>query len=201
MGNRLLHPEINETRFLLFKSGNEKVFEQIFNERYNSIAGFCCQFIRDADKARSIAQEAFIRLWINRGRIEKPNGIGAFLYTAAKSECLNYLRHRKVIHKYESQWLEKQEREFNCNVLESFDFSTYEFDELELSINRAVDELPDRCRMVFLKSRMEGKKNQEIADEMGIALKTVEASMTRALKLLRHKLSDFLVLILAVIFN
>lgn len=200
MSSQILYPESDETRFLLFKAGNEKVFEKIFKERYNALAGFCYQFIKDEDKARSIAQEAFIRLWINRGKIEKQNGVFAFLYTAAKSECLNYLRHQKVISRYADQWTEKLERDFNHSVLESFNFGVLEFEELEKSIARAVEELPERCRMVFVKSRLEGKKNQEIADEMGIALKSVEASMTRALKILREKLSDFLVLIFAMFF-
>ncbi|MBL7968435.1 MAG: RNA polymerase sigma-70 factor [Prolixibacteraceae bacterium] len=167
-------------------------FEKIFKSNYNQLVGFCNQFIADKDKAQSLTQEAFINLWLNREKIETFNGIKSFLYTYAKSVCLNYLRHKKVVSKYEDRQLFEKEETLNREVLESFDFNSLEFIELETLIRQSINELPEKCRQVFIMSRFEGKMNKEISDELNISVKAVEANMTRALKLLRIRLSEYL---------
>ncbi len=179
-----------------FKNGDEPAFEKVFKRNYNRITGFCNHFLGDKDQARSIAQEAFVKLWLNREKIESVNGIISFLYTSAKSDCLNYIRHQKVINKYQDIQLLAKERELNREALESFDFQQLEFEELGKMINQAISELPEKCRLVFRLSREEGKKNSEIAVELDISEKAVEANMTRALKTLRLKLAEFLPVIL-----
>jgi RNA polymerase sigma-70 factor (ECF subfamily) len=175
-----------------FKEGHEPSFERVFKSDYNRIVGFCKQFIGDKDKSQSLAQEAFVKLWLNREKVESLNGIHSFLFTAAKAECLNYLRHQKVISNYKNKKLQLFETELNLEVLESFDFDTIEFTELELLINQSISHLPEKCRLVFTMSRIDGKKNCEIADELDISVKSVEANITRALKTLRISLADYL---------
>ena len=188
--------ELNDFFFLRFKNGEELAFEKIFKSNHGQIVGFCNQFITDWDKAQSLAQEAFINLWLNREKIETLNGIKAFLYTYAKSSCLNYIRHRKIISKYEDSQLQSKEDQLNREVLESFDFNSLEFTELEELIMRSINELPAQCRRVFMLSRFEGKKNKEIADDLDISVKSVEANITRALKTLRTDLAEYLPVIL-----
>jgi RNA polymerase sigma-70 factor (ECF subfamily) len=184
--------EMNDFFLLRFKNGDEIAFEKIFKSNTPQIVGFCNQFISDWDKSKSLAQEAFINLWLNREKIETLNGIKAFLYTYARSSCLNYIRHRKVISKYEDLQLQSKEDLLNSEVLESFDFNSLEFIELEELIMRSINDLPDQCRRVFMLSRFEGKMNKEIAEELDISIKSVEANMTRALKALRGNLVDYL---------
>lgn len=188
--------ELNDFFLRRFKNGDELAFEKIFKSNHGQIVGFCNQFITDWDKSQSLAQEAFINLWLNRGKIETLNGIKAFLFTYAKSSCLNYIRHRKIISKYEDSQLQAKEDQLNREVLESFDFNSLEFIELEELIMRSINELPDQCRRVFMMSRFEGKKNKEIADDLDISVKSVEANITRALKTLKSELSEYFPLIL-----
>ena len=183
--------------FLLrFKEGDEAAFEKIFKTDYNRMIGFCHQFIKDKDNAQSLAQEAFIKLWTNREKIETVNGIRSFLYTSAKTDCLNHIRHQKIISNYQDKHLEIKERELNREILESYDFDQLELSELEKMINQSVSELPEKCRLVFMMSRIDGKKNIDIATELDISIKSVEANMTRALKTLRSKLTEYLPVIL-----
>lgn len=179
-----------------FKSGDEKAFESVFNSDYNRIVGFCTQFTNDFERARNQAQEAFLNLWINREKIESLNGIRSFLYTYAKSSCLNYIRHKKVTGRYADSKLLETEDSLNREILESFDFHSLEFLELEDIIQKSVEELPPQCRQVFVLSRFEGKRNKEIADELGISVKSVEANITRAIKSLKANLSDYLPVVL-----
>ena len=74
-----------------------------------------------------------------------------------------------------------------------------ELNELENLINHAIDELPEKCRIVFMMSRIDGKKKSEIASELNISITSVEADMTRALKSLKVKLSDYLQSILVAV--
>lgn len=178
----------------LFKQGREEAFESIFHANYDRIMGFCVQFIGDKDQAQNITQEAFLKLWLNREKIEIYNGIRSFLYTSAKTDCLNFIRHKKVIYNYENKQLQYKEDQLNVEVLESFDDDG--FFELENLIDQLIDKLPDKCRDVFIKSRFEGKKNKEIAEEMDISVKAVEANMTRALRILKSELTDYMPLLL-----
>ena len=178
--------------FPLFKEGDEKAFAFFFNLYFNQIVGFCTEFIKDRDKAKSIAQEAFLKLWLNREKVQKVNGVKAFLYTAAKSDCLNLFRHKKVVHKYLDSSLRKREESLNIEVLNAIHFDTVMLAELEELIEGSVNELPDKCKQVFKMRRVDFKKNKEIATELDISIKAVEANMTRALKHLKNKLSDCL---------
>ena len=195
MGKKLL--DHNEFQFNKFKKGDEKAYAYFFNLYYNQIVGFCTEFIHDRDKAKSIAQEAFLKLWINKEKVQKINGIKAFLYTSAKSDCLNLFRHKKVVNRYLDSSLRKREESLNMEVLNAMRFDTVMFSELEELIKVSIDELPDKCRQVFIMRRMDYKKNKEIAEELNISVKAVEANMTRALKYLKKRLSDYLPAIIA----
>jgi len=180
-----------KVNFYKFKEGNERAFAFFFNTYYSKIVGFCMQYVGDQDKSNSIAQEAFIKLWINRKEIDKINGIKSFLYTAAKSECLNLLRHHKVVKKYKNQLLEEKENQLNLEILNSFECDCMSLIELEEKIEESIEELPEKCKLVFNKSRKENKKNREISKELGISVKAVEANITRALKYLKIKLYHY----------
>ncbi len=97
-----------------------------------------------------------------------------------------------MISRYQEHYLQAKEDQLNREILESFDFSSLEYLELEELIRQAVAKLPEKCRQVLIMSRFEGKKNQEIADELQIAVKSVEANMTRALRSLKADLSAYL---------
>ncbi|MBJ6368932.1 RNA polymerase sigma-70 factor [Snuella sp. CAU 1569] len=181
-----------ESVFLRFKRGDEVAFKFYFDKYYNNIVGFCVQFLHDEDKAKSVAQEAFIKLWLNREKVSKKTGIPAFLYTAAKSKCLNQIRHNKVVSKYKDFKLQEKEQQLNQEVLQALNFDSMNLTELKETIDKAIQDLPERCREVFIKRRIENKKNREIAEELGVSVKAVEANMTRAIKELNIKLAHYL---------
>lgn len=187
---------LNDFFFLRFKDGDELAFEYIFKDTYNKLVGFGEQFISNREDAKNIVQEAFVNLWLNRKKIEKPSGVNTFLYTSVKSSCLNYIRHHKVVEKYNDRRLNDFEKQLQREALETLDFNSLECVELNELIQISINSLPEKCRIVFEKKRFEGKTNKEIADELGINIKSVEANMTRALKALKTSLSDYLPVIL-----
>ena len=187
--------------FESFKEGNETAFTYFYEKYFSRITSFSVQFIYDKDEAENLAQEAFLHLWQNRETVESINGIQSFLYTYAKSRCLNMIRHNKVKDKFKSDILNQKERELDIEILNSVQFDTLELTELERLIQECISELPPKTREVFIKKRFEDKKNAEIAEEMQVTLKAVEAHMTKALKILKTRLSDYLFLIFILICN
>ncbi len=188
-------------KFESFKEGDETAFTYFYDKYFRRIQSFSIQFIHDQEESENLAQEAFINLWQNKETIESINGIQSFLYTYAKSKCLNLIRHNKVKDKFKSDVLNQKERELDIEVLNSIQFDTLELTELERIIQESINNLPPKTREVFIKKRFENKKNAEIAEEMQVTLKAVEAHMTKALKILKTKLSDYMFLLFIFIYN
>lgn len=187
--------------FESFKEGDQAAFTYFYDKYFRRIQAFSVQFVYDKDEAENLAQEALLYLWQNRESVDSINGIQSFLYTYAKSKCLNMIRHNKVKDKFKSDILNQKERELDIEILNSIQFDTLELTELERIIHESINELPLKTREVFIKKRFENKKNAEIAEEMQVTLKAVEAHMTKALKILKTKLSDYLFLLFILICN
>ena len=147
-----------------------------------------------------MVQDVFVELWRRKDSIEIGDQIQAFLYRAVYTRALNVLKHRNVEDGYcaAMEEINQKRAEFyqpdNNEVIRRI-----EDRELRKEIYNAINELPDKCRMVFKLSYLHDMKNKEIADTMGVSLRTVEAHMYKALKLPRDKLG-YLNLMLALFF-
>ncbi|RXG25598.1 RNA polymerase sigma-70 factor (ECF subfamily) [Leeuwenhoekiella polynyae] len=186
--------------FSQLKGGSERAFTHFFERYYPAVTGFCKQFVYDEEQARSMAQEAFINLWLNRENLQKPEGIPSFLYTAAKSKCLNVLKHEKVVRNYRNVALAEKEQNLNLEVLNALDYDSLSLTELQENVSRFLEQLPEQTQIIYTMKRVAYKKNAEIATELNISIKTVEAHMTRALNHLREALSDYLPAFLIALF-
>lgn len=120
-----------------------------------------------------------------------------YLFTLVKNKCLSFLRHKLIEEEYNLQM--KEELSFKLYALESLDYSYQSETELQEAIKRALDALPERCREVFIKSRIEGLKYKEISEELGISVNTVENHIVTALKKLRVELKNYLPLLLFLV--
>lgn len=187
--------------FESFKGGEQTAFTYFYDKYFDQIKYFNIQFVHHQEEAENVAQEAFLNLWQNRENIETINGIPSFLYTSAKSKCLNLIRHNKVKDRFKDDLLNQKERALDTEILNAIEFDTLEISELESIINKSIDDLPPKTKAVFIKKRFENKKNAEIAMEMQVSLKAVEAHMTKALKVLKSKLGNYLYLVFILICN
>jgi RNA polymerase sigma-70 factor, ECF subfamily len=160
-------------------------FERLFKTHYAPLCHFANQYINDFDAAQDIAQKVFINLWETRDTIDPQKSVKSYLYTSVKNRCLNYIRDNK---KYRSRVLDIE--------LGDIDIAFEEPDsgaaELEAKIAEAMQALPEKCRLVFEMSRFQDKKYKDIADELGLSVKTVEAHMSKALKTLKDSLKDYI---------
>lgn len=162
---------------------------QLFKEHYEQLHRYAFTILKNEDEAKDIVQSVFLTLWEKRDTLHINSSPKAYLFRSVYHESLNYIRKQEVLRKHHTAAGE---------VLEDTEQKPFAFEE-ELLIKEQIDqvlrELPPQCREVFVKSRAEKKKYSEIAQEMGIALKTVEAHMSKALKLIRQMLRVFIGLI------
>jgi RNA polymerase sigma-70 factor (ECF subfamily) len=177
----------NRTGILLAGQGVEDLFEQVFKSHFKSLHSYACTIMRDPMPAEEIVQNIFLKLWEKKEEITIKENISVYLYRAVHNESLNYLRHRKVRSAYQSYAM----RQHKQTELERPAEKVVE-KELEKKLEVALQELPEQCRTIFQLSRYEDLKYREIADKLGLSVKTIENQMGKALKLLRLKLVDFL---------
>lgn len=160
-------------------------FENLFNLHFASLCRFAAGYLSDYTTSEEIVQDVFISLWEKRAEMDPDKPIKTYLFTSVRNRCLNYIRDNK---KFRSQYLDI-ELELEIPVPEKDLLSEKQ---VEQRIQQALDKLPEKCREVFELSRFEGLKYQQVADRLDISVKTVEAQMSKALKILREELNDLM---------
>lgn len=162
------------------------VFYHLFHAYYAKMHRYAYTILKDNHLAEDIVQTVFLKLWEKGDKMLMEEKIGNYLYKTTHNLSLNYIRDQKVKEKYM--------REAAGVADPLVDHVNEEISASELSghIRAVIKKLPEGCRAVFLKSRVEGKKYAEIAAEMNISVKTVEAQIGKALKIFREELKDYL---------
>ncbi|GEO03342.1 DNA-directed RNA polymerase sigma-70 factor [Adhaeribacter aerolatus] len=161
----------------------ELSLEQLFKEYYTRLVYFSFQLIKDKDAAEDIVQEAFIKYWHGREDTETGNqAIKSYLYSAVKNASLNVLRHQKVEEKYKDTLERTLPGE--TSILQLMIRA-----EVVSELHRAIQTLPAGCQQISRLGYLEGKNNQEIAEELGISVNTVKTQKQRSLQLLRLRLN------------
>lgn len=173
---------------------DEAAFERVFKTNFKNLHAYACTIIKEEAAAEEAVQQVFFRLWERSENLSISGSVTAYLYRAVYNESLNYLKHQKVRSAY-GQHVGHTMKNASDNPGKGFGLK-----ELEGRLGEAMNELPEQCRTIFQLSRFEELRYREIADRLGISVKTVENQMGKALKILRVKLVDFLPLtILALI--
>jgi len=178
---------------LSLKKSEKSAFEEIYYDFFGLMFHLSLQYIHEERISEEIVQDTFLKLWEIRETLNEDFNIRNFLYTITKNNCLNYLRNQKIALKHQEN-IKYLEMQFNYEALERLG-SFIEFEELRTKIEKALAALPDNLRETFLLSRFEEIPYKEIARKQSISIKTVEAHMTKALKILRHELKDYLTVI------
>lgn len=168
----------------------KKEFDTLFNVQYTKLCAFAYGYLDDKDATEEVVQEVFVNFWMQRKKIKHCQALSAYLYKMVRNECLNFLKHKKTEYKYktENQYL-RQNEELNEHN------SEYK-NKLSEQVKNIVNKLPEARREVFILSKYHGLKYKEIADELGIAVKTVENQMSSAMQFIKQELKLLAVLII-----
>jgi len=161
-------------------------FEKLFKLHYSHLCAYANTFLKDQMASEEVVQEVMFKIWVNRESLDIKTSMQSYLFRAVRNGCLNVLKHvdiREEFKAYNEAIRNEPQRSQEEEVIIS---------ELELKIRQAIDQLPMERKKVFILSRYEGLSYSEIANELGISVKTVENQVGKALKFLREELADYL---------
>ena len=167
------------------RGGDDAAYEAIFRQWYAPLVAGTTALLRDRGPAEEVVQDVFLELWRRRDTLTLESSLRAYLFQATRNRALNYLRRQRVEARGEATIAAAMPSP------EAADSEARE-GELNVAIQAAIAGLPDRCREVFELSRVHGLKYSEIATQLGISVKTVEAQMGKALRVMREKLAPWL---------
>lgn len=181
------------------KSGDQKALETLFSIYFPRLNDFARNVVKDDVISQDIVQDVFVKVWEKRLEIDTIN-LEAFLFKLVRNRCIDYIKYLKIVNNrmQEIQQTSKYEELYRIDFIGDEPYVLIE-QELKQKIERTIESLPERCREVFILSRMNGLKNKEIAEKLGINIKNVERHLTRALQTFRANFSEELPIALVIL--
>jgi RNA polymerase sigma-70 factor (ECF subfamily) len=167
--------------FKKIKEGDIEAFESLFRLYYEPLCRYAYQWVENMESAEEIVQNLFYILWKERQNLQIFTSVNGYLYRSVKNKSLQYLEHLRVREAYQTMYAENTVTETVSPQEE------LEYKELEQQIEDTLHHLPERRQKIFRMNRVEGKKYSEIAQELHISVKTVEAEISKTLRELRNK--------------
>lgn len=172
------------------KTGDQKALELLFSIYFPRLNDFSRNVVKDDGISQDIVQEVFVKVWEKKAEIESLN-IEAFLFRLVRNRCIDYIKHLKVVNNrlQKIHIASKYEELYRIDFVGNEPYILIE-QELKMKIERTIQDLPDRCREVFMLSRINGLKNKEIAEKLDINIKNVERHLNRALQSFRINFTE-----------
>lgn len=185
----------------LLKQGEDSAYKYLYDRHYTILCSIAYEYVKDYFVSQTIVDDLIFHIWEKRESLTINTSLRAYLVRATRNRCINHLN------------LEKEQRELTFSAMDrvqkdrAFYFESVEYplatlleQELEQEIGQAIENLPADCRKIFLMSRWEGKRYDQIAEELGISVNTVKYHMKNALARLAKDLSKYLIVLLFGIF-
>lgn len=179
----------------IIQSLDRSTFEILFRSHFTGLCFFAQKYVKDFDASKEIVQDAFLSLWEKRETIDMDRSVKSYLTMIIHNKCTNYLRDNRKFDQYIlniENLLEVPEYEGADSMVEN---------ELKIKIDTAIQELPEKCREVFMMNRYENLKYQEIADKLQISVKTVETQMSKALQHMRIRLAEYVTIVVTLVIS
>lgn len=178
----------NEELFILQRmiKGDLDAFKYFFDTYYDDLCNFVNIYLHNESVSEDIVQNIFIFLWENKYTLPSNCSIRSYLYTASKNKSLNYLRNLRNKNRIIGTLLSQPDFTYDYPA-DRF----LEFEELKKIICDAVERLPAQCKKIFQMSRDDDLTNREIAEKLGITVKTVENQITIAIKKIKGSIKPY----------
>jgi len=168
------------------KNSNQGVFEMVFNYYYSGLVVYADQIVKNTAVSEDIVQSVFMKLWETRHSLEI-RSFRSYFIQCVKNRCIDYLRSQEVKNKFSHQHSDLPLVEMPEDL-----WTKTDLDEI---IQQAIGKLPPRCREIFIMSRIDNLKTAEIAEKLDLSGRTVETQISKALKILRVELADYLTIL------
>ncbi len=162
-------------------NGNLKAFDLLFNKYAKRLYGFSIRYLKSASEAEELVQNVFFKVWENRNMLKKELSFKSYLFTIAYNDILKFFRSTSYHQAYLNEVVGLSE--LSNNTVESVEYASV----LE-EVDKLIEQLPDKRKSIFIKSRKEGKSSKEIAEELNMSAGSVDNNISEALKFLRDNL-------------
>jgi RNA polymerase sigma-70 factor (ECF subfamily) len=170
-----------------------KTFESYYKEHYKAFYLMACKYLKDSKLAEEVVNDVFMKIWEDGANIIIAVSLKSYIYKAVINRSINL-----------QQKIKKEEQQHaNMDIIpdEGYELRQIEENELKMKLYAAIDQLPAQCKKVFEMSRFEELKQQEIADKLGISIKTVKNHITHALKEISKSVDHLTILVMLIIKN
>jgi RNA polymerase sigma-70 factor (ECF subfamily) len=188
--------DYNDTDILIesLKSGDEKAFTYMIDNYHHRLCVYANSLIKNAYTAEDIVQNVFVRTWEQRSRLKPNHSLKNFLYKSVYNEFIDQYRKNQTLFTLEKNY----HATLNSIVLEE---DSESLDKILIVVKKEIQNLPPKCKEVFILSKQEGLTNIEIAEHLNVSIKTVEAQITKAFSILRTSLEEKIKTFLFLIFG
>jgi len=156
-----------------------RIFQEIFYKYYEPLCKYAFTIVKEPHSCEDIVQETFLRVWEKKQNLIGSEELTWYLYTAIRNNCLSFLekKQKTVLGDFNGKEIIDTPGEQPAPNAKETDYDTL--------LNKALENLPPKCREVFVLSRVSNLTYKQISESLGISIKTVENQMGKALKILR----------------
>lgn len=176
------------------KSGDNKAYKFLLENYHKKLFTYALSLTNDHDLSEDIVQNTFINLWKNRANLKESFTVRNYLYRTVYNEFIDQYRKQKKVTTLEKKYIDALtyvlENESDSNLSKAIAL-----------VKKEIEKLPPKCKKTFLLSKQEGLTNIEIAEYLNVSIKSVEAHITKAFRILRSKLEDKLDAMLFLLFT
>jgi len=188
--------DYNDNNILIesLRNGDEKAYTYLIDSYYHKLCVYANSLVKNVYSAEDIVQNVFIKVWEQRTRLKLDHSLKSFLYKLAYNEFIDSYRKNQSLFS-----LEKSYHDTLNSIIQEEDSES--FQRILDAVNKEIQNLPPKCKEVFILSKKEGLTNIEIAEHLDVSIKTVEAQITKAFCLLRASLDEKIKSILFLLFE
>lgn len=172
--------DVNIERKMLIslKKGDEKAYEILFGLYYNKVKSFILGLTKDRFVSDDLAQNIFMKLWVNREKLDAVENLSSYLFTISRNEVYDYFRREASVKQYMDTFFDESEMYCQLEL-------KYDQEKIEKIVERCVDMMPSQRKIIYTMSRKENLSNAEIAQKINVSKRTVDAHIYQALKDIR----------------
>lgn len=166
--------------------GDKDAFKVFFNYYYIKVRNFADGMLKNREEAENIAQNVFMKIWLNRAMLSPEKSIDHYIFTIVRNEINDSFRRSAYFNDYSDYVMGSQTEDDAFSSEQNYDFK-----EIVQIVDEAVEKMPDQRKLIFKMSRFSGLSNDEIAKRLDISRRTVEKHISLALHTIKKSLSDF----------
>lgn len=188
--------DYNDNNVLIdaLKNGDEKAYSYLIDTYHHKLCVYANSLVKNIYSAEDIVQNVFIKVWEQRTRLKSDHALKSFLYKLVYNEFIDLYRKNQSLFSLEKSYYDA----LNSIVFED---DSESFQRVLNVVNKEIQNLPPKCKEVFILSKKEGLTNIEIAEHLDVSVKTVEAQITKAFSILRTSLEEKVKNVLFLLFG